>query len=189
MLFSLNYITLDSMYTQNHNNFFLSQYVRMKNQTQKSVALKQNMKKLMTSVLPMVKKMINEKINQMKSGIMKKILPNNLKKRRNTPKRISNRTLKSLENNSRVIATKNIISTPKIVINKPQIVTKPEVVTMSKIVTKPKNVTKLKKVDKPKIVNEKEYDEYKKRVTRQLKQLFNNRKKITGIMIMKNTDE
>ena len=81
MLFSLNYITLDSMYTQNHNNFFLSQYVRMKNQTQKSVALKQNMKKLMTSVLPMVKKMINEKINQMKSGIMKKILPNNLKKR------------------------------------------------------------------------------------------------------------
>ena len=41
-------------------------------------------------------------------------MPNNLKKTRNTPKRISNRTLKSLENNSRVIAIKDIISTLKI---------------------------------------------------------------------------
>ena len=48
---------LDSMYTQNHIFFcFLSQYIRMENQTQKSVVLKQNMKNLMTSVLPMVKK-------------------------------------------------------------------------------------------------------------------------------------
>ena len=81
--------------------------------------------------------MINNKINQIKSAIRRKIMPNNLKRRRNTPKRISNNTLKSLENNSRVVATKNIISTPKIVINKPQIVTKLEVVTMPKIVTKP----------------------------------------------------
>ena len=68
-------------------------------------------------------------------------MPNKLKKRRNTPKRISHRTIKSLENNSRVIATKNIISTLKIVTNKPSIVAMP------KIVTKPKNVTKPKKLD------------------------------------------
>ena len=117
-------------------------------------------------------------------------MPNNLKKRRNTPKRISNRTLKSLENNSCVIATKNIISTPKIVINKPSTITKPEVVTMPKIVTKQKKVTKSKKVDKPKIVNEKQYDEYKEGVIRQLKHLFESKKKrITGIMMMKNTKE
>ena len=69
----------------------------------------------MTSLLPVVKKMINKKINQIKSGIMRKIMPNSLKKTRSTPKRISNRTLKLLENNSRVIATKGVISTPKIV--------------------------------------------------------------------------
>ena len=84
---------------------------------------------------------------------MRKIMPNSLKKTRNTIKRISNRTLKSLENDSRVIATKDIISTPKMVINKLPIITKPEVVTMPKIVTKPK------KVDKPEIVNKKNYDD------------------------------
>ena len=101
----------------------------------------------MISLLPMVKKMVNKKINQIKSSIMGKILPNKLIKRRNTPKRVSNRGIKSLENNSSVIATKNIINTLKIIINKPQIVTKPEVVTMPKI------ATKLKKVSKPQIVN------------------------------------
>ena len=110
----------------------------MKMQTQKSIVLKRNMKKVLTSLLPMVKKMINNKINQIKSGIMRKIISNKLRKRRITPKRISNRKLRSLENNSRVIASKNIINTPKIVINKPQIVTKPEVVTMPKIVNKAK---------------------------------------------------
>ena len=78
-------------------------------------------------------------------------MPNNLKKWRNTPKRISNRTLKSLENNAGVIITKYIISTPKIVFDKPPIVTKPEVVTMPKIVSKPKIVNKpeivIKKID------------------------------------------
>ena len=69
---------------------------------------------------------------------MRTIMPINLKKRRNTPKRISNRILKSLENNSHVIATKNIISAPKIFINKPPIITKPEVVAMPKIVSRPK---------------------------------------------------
>ena len=57
----------------------------MKKQIQKSVVLKYNMKKLMSSLLPVVKKMINKRINQIKSGIMKKIRPNNIKKTRNTP--------------------------------------------------------------------------------------------------------
>ena len=151
----------------------------MKKQIQRSIVLKRNMKKLMTSLLPMVKKMINKKISQIKLGIIRKIMSNNLKKTGNTPKRIPNRTLKSLKSNSRVIATKDIISTPKIVINKPQIVTKPEVVTMPKIVTKPKKVSKPKIVDKSEIVQEiyQNYDEYKNRVIRQLKHLFYSKKK------------
>ena len=84
----------------------------MKMKTQKSIVLKPNMKNLMTRLLPEVKKMINKKVNQIKSGIMRKILPNKLKKRQNTSKRVSNRTIKSLENNFSVIVTKNIISTP-----------------------------------------------------------------------------
>ena len=84
--------------------------------------------------------MINEKINQIKFGIVKKIILNNLKKRRNTLKRISNRTIKSLEDNSRVIATEDKISKPKIVTNDPLMITKPEVVTMLKTVTKPKKL-------------------------------------------------
>ena len=63
--------------------------------------------------------MVNKNINKIKLGIMEKILPNRLKKRRNTPKRVSNRTIKSLENNFTVTATKNIINTLKIVIEKP----------------------------------------------------------------------
>ena len=46
--------------------FLVSQYMRMKAQTQKSIALKRNMKKLMTRLLPMVKNMINNKINKIK---------------------------------------------------------------------------------------------------------------------------
>ena len=92
---------------------------------------------------------------------------------------MSNRTLKYLENNSRVIATKSIISTPKIVINKPQIVTKPKAVTMAKIVTKPKKVIKPKIFDKSKIVkkNDQNYDDYKNRIIRQVKHLFDSKKK------------
>ena len=150
----------------------------MKTQIQRRVVLKQNIKKIMTSVLPMVKKVINEKINQINSSMMRKIMPNNLKKRRNTPKRISNRTIKSLETNSRVMATKNIISTPKIVTNKPPIVTKPEAVTMTIKVIKSKIVTKPKKVDKLEIVkNYQKYIEYKKRVIKQLKHLFESKKR------------
>ena len=145
-------------------------------QTQKSIVLKRNMKKVLTSLLPMVKKKINNKINQIKSSIMRKIIPNKLKKKRITPKRISNRTLKSLENNSRVITSKNIINTPKIVINKPQIVTKPEVATMPKIVNKAKKVNKPKIVDKSEMVSNKKY-KYKNRGIRQLKKLFDSKKK------------
>ena len=77
------------------------------------------------------------------------------------------------------MATKNTISTPKIVIEKPQIVTKPKVVTIPKIVTKPKIALKPKIVSKPKIVIEKNqnYDKYKKRVIRQLKKLFDGKKR------------
>ena len=62
---------------------------------------------------------------------MRKILPNKLKKRQNTPKKVSNRRTKSSENNFSVAATKNIINTPEIAIDKPQRVTKPEVVTIN----------------------------------------------------------
>ena len=127
----------------------------MKMKSQKSIVLKHNMKNLMTTLLPMVKKIISDKINQIKSGIMQKIRPNKTKKRRNTPKRVSNRGIKSLENNFGVKATKNIISTPKIVIEKPQIFAKPNVVTSSKIVSKPKKVSKPKIIDKSEIVIEK----------------------------------
>ena len=61
----------------------------MKIQTHKSVALKRNLRNLMINLLPMLKKMVNKKINQVKSGILKKVMPNKLKKRRNTPKKIS----------------------------------------------------------------------------------------------------
>ena len=77
----------------------------MKMKSQKSIVLKHNMKNLMTTLLPMVKKIISDKINQIKSGIMQKIWPNKTKKRRNIPKR----RIKSLENNFSVNATKNII--------------------------------------------------------------------------------
>ena len=110
----------------------------MKMKTQKSVVLKHNMKNLMVSILPIVKK-TTKKINQIKSTVKRKILPNRFKKRQNTSKRVSNRRIKSLENYFSVKATKKIINTPKIVIEKPQIVNKLQ------IVNKPEIVSKLKK--------------------------------------------
>ena len=129
----------------------------------------------MTSLLPMIKKMISNEINQIKSDIVQKIRPNKSKRRQNIPKRVSNRGIKSLENDFSVKTTKNIISTPKIVIEKPQIVAKPRVVTSSKIAPKMKKVSKPKIVDKSKIVIEKKhlnYHEYKNRVIKQLRHLF-----------------
>ena len=137
-------------------NFFLSQYIGMKMRAQTSIVLKCNMKNLMTSLLPMVEKIISNKLHQIKSDIMQKISPNKLKKRQNTPKRVSNRGIKSLKNNFSVNTAKNIISTPKIVNEKPQIVTELKVVTSSKIAFKVKNVSKPKIIDKSEIVIEKE---------------------------------
>ena len=113
---------------------------------QKSVVLKRNFKNLMSILLPITKKVTANKINQIKSHIMCKIVPN---RRQNTTKRVSNREIKSLENNVSVKATKNIINTPKIVIEKTPIVAE------SKIATKPKKVSKLKIATKPKKVVEK----------------------------------
>ena len=115
---------------------------------------------------------------------MHKIRPNKIKKRQNTLKRVSNKGIKSLENNFSVKATKNIIITPKIVIEKPQIVAEPKVDTLTKIATKPRKVSKPKIVDKSEIVTPKKhqnYDEYKNRVIKQLKKylkkLFGAKKK------------
>ena len=51
------------MYIQNHNkklfNFFLSQYIRMRMKTQRSIVLKRNFKKLMSTLLPIVKKLVS----------------------------------------------------------------------------------------------------------------------------------
>ena len=123
----------------------------MKMKTQKSIVLKRNMKKVLTTLLPIAKKMIRNKINQIKSRIMQKIRSNKLKKRQNIPKKVTNRGIKSLKNNFSVNATKNIFNAPKIAIEKPQIVTKPERVISSKVTTKPKNVSKLELVISSKI--------------------------------------
>ena len=74
----------------------------------------------MSTLLPIVKKVLSNQINQIKSRIMCKIRSNKIQ---NTPKRISNREIKSVE---------NIINNPKIVIEKPQIVTEPSVLNLIK---------------------------------------------------------
>ena len=48
--------------------------------TQKSIVLKGNFKNLMSTLLPMAKKVISNQINQIKSHIMHKILPNKIKR-------------------------------------------------------------------------------------------------------------
>ena len=140
--------------------------------SQKSIVLKHNMKNLMTTLLRMIKKIIGDKINQVKSGIAQKIRPKKIKERRNIPKRVSNRGIKSLESNFNVKATKNIINTPKIDIEKTQIVNKTEIATKPKIARKVEKVSKPKLADKSEIVIEKKYlnyGEYKNRVIKQFK--------------------
>ena len=83
----------------------------MKMKIQKSLVLKRNKRNLMNTLLPMVKNMISDKVNEIKLDIIQKIQPNKSKKRQNTLKRVSNRGIKSLENNFSVNATKNIINT------------------------------------------------------------------------------
>ena len=113
--------------------------------------------KKIISLLSTAKKMLNSRI-----------------KGQNTPKRVSNTGIKSLENKFSVNATKNIINTPKIVIEKPQIVTEPKVVTSSKKVkSKPKIVNQSEIVTEKKYPN---YNEYKNRVIKQLKRRFNTKK-------------
>ena len=74
--------------------------------TQRSVVSKRNFKTLMSTLIPIVKKVVSNQINKIKSRIMHKIQPN---KRQNTLKFVSNREIKSLENNFRVKTTKGII--------------------------------------------------------------------------------
>ena len=102
----------------------------MKMKAQKSIVLKRNFKNLMSTLLPIAKKVISNQINKIKSRRMRKIWPNKIQ---NTLKSVYNKEIKSLE---------NIINTPKIDIEKPQIVTEPQVVTSSKKVSKPKIVEK-----------------------------------------------
>ena len=116
----------------------------MKMKAQKSIILERNIKKLMSTLLP-IAKVISNQINQIKSRIMHKIRPN---KRQNTRKRVSNGGIKSLENNFSVKATKNIINTSKKVIENPQ------------IVAEPKKVNKLKIIDKSEIVTQKKHQNY-----------------------------
>ena len=139
--------------------------------SQKSIVSKRNFKKLMSTLLPIVKKVVSNQINKLKSCIMHKIRPN---KRQNTLKSVSNREIKSLKNNFRVKATKGIINTPKIVTEKPLIVEEPKVVTLSKIATKPKKVIKPKKVNKAEIVIKENpnYGDFRNRVIKQLKKYF-----------------
>ena len=68
-------------------------------------------------LLPIAKKVIRNQVNKIKSCVMRKIKPNKVQ---NTLKSVSNRRIKSLENNFSVIATKNIINTSKIAIEKSQ---------------------------------------------------------------------
>ena len=130
----------------------------------------------MSILLPIAKKLIRNQINKIKLRVMRKIKPNNVQ---NTLKSVFNTRIKSLENDFSVKATKNIINTPKIAIEKSPIAVKPNVVTPSKIATKPKKVDKPIIVGKPKIVIEKNfnYDEYKNRVIKQLKKLFDAKEK------------
>ena len=59
---------------------------------QKSTVLKRNFKNLTFTLLPIVKKVVSNEISKIKSRITRKIRPNKIQ---NTPKRISNREVKS----------------------------------------------------------------------------------------------
>ena len=115
--------------------------------SQKSIVSKRNFKKLMSTLLPIVKKVVSNQINKLKSCIMHEIRPN---KRQNTLKCVSNREIKSLKNNFRVKATKGIINTPKIVTEKPLVVEESNVVTLSNNATKSKKLSNQKRLTKQK---------------------------------------
>ena len=52
----------------------------MKMKAQKSIILKQNFKNLISILLPMVKKVISNQVNQIKSCIIRKMRPNKRQK-------------------------------------------------------------------------------------------------------------
>ena len=91
--------------------------------TLKRIVLKYNM------LLPILKKIVNKKINKIKSSVMEKI--RSIKKIWFNKKVSNNREIKSLKNNLSVEPTKNIINTPKIAIEKSPIVVKPNIVTLN----------------------------------------------------------
>ena len=82
---------------------FLSQYIRMKMKAQKCIVLKRNFKNLMSILLPIVKKVISNQINKIKSRVTGKIRTNKIGK----------------------MALENIINTPKVV-TLSKIATKPK---------------------------------------------------------------
>ena len=153
----------------------------MKMKAQKSIVLKRNFKNLKTILLPMAKKVISNQINKIKSRIMCKIRPNKVQ---NTPKRVSNRGIKSLENinTPKIVNEKTPIDTkPKIAkpenVDKPPIATKPKIVIeKTPIASKPKTDDKPEIATKPKIAikpkNANKNYEYKNRVIKQLKKHF-----------------
>ena len=153
--------------------------------TSESILLKYNMKNLMSKVLPIVKKIVNKKINKIKSHVMQKI--RSIKKVGSNKKVSNDREIKSLENNLSAEATKNITNAPEIAIEKSPVFVKPNVVTSSKIATKPKIVVKANIVVKPNVVTSSKiatkpkitikkkyinYNEYKNHVIKQFKRHF-----------------
>ena len=70
----------------------------------------------MSKLLPILKIIVNRKINKIKLSVKQKI--RSIKRIGSHKKVCINREIKSLENNLSVEATKNLINTPKIAIEK-----------------------------------------------------------------------
>ena len=141
--------------------------------------------KLLSTLLPIVKKEVSNQINKIKSSIIRKIKSN---KRQNTLKSVSNREIKSL---NRVGDTKEVINTPKIALEKPLIVEETKVITLPKIGAKPKKAIKPKKVDKSEIHIKKipNYCEFKNRVNKQLIKHFKKLRDTKKSMYLDDDDD
>ena len=141
--------------------------------------------KLLSTLLPIVKKVVSNQINKIKSSIIRKIKSN---KRQNTLKSVSNREIKSL---NRVGDTKEVINTPKIALEKPLIVEETKVITLPKIGAKPKKAIKPKKVDKSEIHIKKipNYCEFKDRVNKQLIKHFKKLRDTKKSMYLDDDDD
>ena len=81
------------MTVKNLKVFFVSVNIKMGKMIKRSIVPKRNFKKLMSTLLPIVKKVVKNQINQIKLSIMYKIMSN---KRQNTLKSVSNREINSL---------------------------------------------------------------------------------------------